>query len=196
MASVISLQTRLIMIASLIMVSLFWSDARAQDAAPLPDYVIEEFGEPPPIPEGPLSESLQAAVDTAFVNSVVQSAWGRDQALAMEEVVASKDPRIAWIIADLMRFVSAPSIHADLAETAGALLGKEFEGSHSWGAVTDHLIAWDVPAPPNYLQAKRTIFTSIVPGWDRIFVEGDVDWRLVSWGGVLIDNRQIGRAHV
>ena len=28
-----------------------------------------------------------------------------------------------------------------------------------------------------------------MPGWDELFVEGDIDWRLVSWGGVLIDNR-------
>ena len=38
--------------------------------------------------------------------------------------------------------------------------------------------------------AKRAIFTSVVPGWDKIFVEGDIDWRHVSWGGVLIDNRK------
>ena len=47
----------------------------------------------------------------------------------------------------------------------------------------------DVPAPPDYLKTKRAIFTSLVPGWDKIFVEGDIDWRLVSWGGVLIDDR-------
>jgi hypothetical protein len=55
--------------------------------------------------------------------------------------------------------------------------------------ITDYLIAWDIPAPPGYLDVKRTIFTAIVPGWERIFVEGDIDWRLVSWGGVLIDDR-------
>ena len=32
----------------------------------------------------------------------------------------------------------------------------------------------------------------MVPGWERIFVEGDIDWRLVSWGGVLIDGRAFG----
>ena len=58
-----------------------------------------------------------------------------------------------------------------------------------WGSVTDHLIAWDIPAPPEYLATKRAIFTGIVPGWDKIFIEGDIDWRLVSWGGVLIDDR-------
>ncbi len=32
--------------------------------------------------------------------------------------------------------------------------------------------------------------TNIVPGWERLFVEGEIDWRLVSWGGVLIDQRE------
>ena len=46
------------------------------------------------------------------------------------------------------------------------------------------------PPPPDYLRAKRAIFTSLVPGWDKIFVEGNIDWRHVSWGGVLIDDRK------
>ena len=45
------------------------------------------------------------------------------------------------------------------------------------------------PAYPGYLETKRAIFTQFVAGWDRIFVEGDIDWRLVSWGGVPIDDR-------
>ncbi len=189
MASAISLQARLVVIASFVIVTLFWFDAHAQNTAPLPDYVIEEFGQPPPIPDGPLSESLQAAVDTALIESIVQSTWGSEQIRALEEIAASKDPRVAWLISDMMRFVTQPALHTELANAAATLLGKEFEGTHHWGTVTDYLIAWDVPAPPNYLQAKRTIFTTIVPGWDRIFVEGDIDWRLVSWGGVLIDSR-------
>ena len=36
---------------------------------------------------------------------------------------------------------------------------------------------------------KSASFTNIVPGWDQSFVEGDIDWRMVSWGGVLIDDR-------
>ncbi|MBO6548705.1 MAG: DUF3179 domain-containing protein [Rhizobiales bacterium] len=32
-----------------------------------------------------------------------------------------------------------------------------------------------------------------MPGWDKIFVEGDIDWRHVSWGGVLIDDRKYNK---
>ena len=190
MASAIDSRSRIILIVFLVALSLFWFGAlRAQAAAPLPAYVIDQFGQPPAVPEGPLSEDLQSAVQVAFVDSVTQSTWGTDQALALDEIARSQDPRILWLISDLMRFISLRHLNAELAAAASRLLGKELPVENLWGGVTDHLIAWDIPAPPNYLPVKRAIFTSFVPGWDKIFVEGDIDWRLVSWGGVLIDDR-------
>ena len=161
----------------------------AQDTSPLPDYVIEQYGNPPTIPDGPLSPSLQKAIHTAFVESMQQSTWGADQTLALTEITTSKDPRLAWIISDLMRFASSSQLNQILTDAASELLGTKIEYYNSWGLVTDHLIAWDIPEPPNYLQTKHGIFTTIVPQWDKIFVEGDIDWRHVSWGGVLIDDR-------
>ena len=190
MASAISSQSRIFLLGMLVTLSLVWSDAlRAQDAESLPDYVIEKFGTPPPIPEGPLSEDLQAAVQVAFVDAVTQSGWGGDQTVALETIVASKDPRLAWLISDLMRFAGRAELNVLLASAASDLLGTTLQIHNAWGLVTDHLIAWDIPAPPDYLAVKRSIYTSIIPGWDRIFVEGDIDWRHVSWGGVLIDDR-------
>ena len=190
MASAISSQSRIFLLGMLVTLSLVWSDAlRAQDATSLPDYVIEKFGTPPPIPEGPLSEDLQAAVQVAFVDAVTQSGWGGDQTAALETIVASKDPRLAWLISDLMRFAGRAELNVLLASAASDLLGTTLQIHNAWGLVTDHLIAWDIPAPPDYLAVKRSIYTSIIPGWDRIFVEGDIDWRHVSWGGVLIDDR-------
>ena len=155
----------------------------------LPAYVIEQFGTPPKIPTGDLSDDLKSAVKTAFVDSVTNSEWGRDQEIALKDVSESGDPRLVWIISDLLRFTSGRQLDASLNGAAAKLLGKELPTQNSWGVVTDHLIAWDIPAPPNYLESKRAIFTSIVPGWDKIFVEGKIDWRHVSWGGVLIDDR-------
>lgn len=170
--------------------ALVWSMAlRAEEAAALPDYVIAQFGEPPAVPDGPFPEALQSAVRVAFVDSMTQGSWGRDQTIALAEIAESKDPRVVWIISDLMRFLSGQDLTALLTDVASKLLEKELPAQNPWGVVTDHLIAWDIPAPPDYLPVKRTIFTGIVPGWDRIFVEGDIDWRLVSWGGVLIDDR-------
>lgn len=190
MTSALSSQLRVFLTASVVTFSLFSFNAlRAQEASSLPDYVIEQFGEPPAVPEGPLSEALQSAVEVAFVESMAQSAWGRDQTIALEEVSESKDPRLVWIISDLMRFISQRQLNQDLANASYKLLGADAQGANHWGAVTDHLIAWDIPAPPDYLRVKRAIFTSLVPGWDKIFVEGNIDWRHVSWGGVLIDDR-------
>ena len=161
----------------------------AQTSSDLPDYVIAEFGTPPGTPDGPLSPELQRAVRVVFVESLENSTWGRDQSLALYEIGQSQDPRLAWIISDMMRFTWRRQFDDALAEAAAALLGIEFKSPQRWGEITDHLIAWDIPAYPGYLETKRAIFTQFVPGWERIFVEGDIDWRLVSWGGVLIDDR-------
>lgn len=166
----------------------FLNEARAEQKA-LPAHVIERFGEPPAVPMGELSQDVQKAVRTVFIDSVKNSVWGRDEEAALNKLASSKDPRLAWLVSDMMRFASGPQFDGVLQDAASTLLGKRMPTINMWGVVTDHLIAWDIPEPPNYLEAKRAIFTGIVPGWERIFVEGDIDWRHVSWGGVLIDNR-------
>lgn len=161
----------------------------AQTAATLPDYVIAEWGAPPPIPEGPLSEDLQRALEVVFVETLAQGAWTEDQAAALEVIAGSGDPRLAWPISDMMRFTFRFDFDSLLADAASELLGIEYETAIPQTEIVNHLMAWDVPAYPGYLEAKRAIFTGFIPGWERIFVEGDIDWRFVSWGGVLIDDR-------
>lgn len=159
------------------------------------DYVLEYFGPPPAGPTGPLSDVLTKATRTAFVESVAplgsetQIIWGPAQDEAIETIAASGDPRLAWLISDLMRFVWQRDIEKQLANAAAQLLGKQWIEGDPWTQITDHLIAWDIPEPPEYLKTKRAIYTTLVHGWDRLFVEGDIDWRLVTWGGVPIDAR-------
>ena len=162
-------------------------EAQAEEA--LPDYVIEAFGEPPPIPDGPLPDDLAEALRIVFIDSMEQQVWASPQNEALEVIAASGDPRLAWAIADMMRFTWQQQFHRPLRDAAARLLGIEPPARDDWGVITDHLIAWDVPAYPGYLETKRAIFTGFIPGWERIFVEGSIDWRLVSWGGVLIDDR-------
>ena len=163
--------------------------AHAQTPSPLPDYVTKQFGAPPSIPEGPLSQDLQRAVRVVFIDSLAQSSWGEDQETALIEIAASDDPRLAWIVSDMMRFTWRRTFDDALADAAASLLDVELQTPQRWGEITDQLIAWDIPAYPGYLEAKRAIFTHFLPGWDRLFVEGDIDWRHVSWGGVQIDAR-------
>ncbi len=190
MATAFGLAPRLLVLAMALVVSALWSTgARAESAAKLPAYVIEQVGAPPAIPQGGLSEELKSAVKVAFVDSIEGSTWGTDQEVALRTIAESKDPRLAWPISDLMRFAPGHALNVQLANAAATLLEIDTPQENHWGIVTDHLIAWDVPAPPDYLAAKRAIFTGVIPGWDKIFVEGEIDWRLVSWGGVLIDDR-------
>lgn len=168
---------------------------RAESPAPLPEYVIAAFGSPPQVSDVPLTGSVQAAIQTAFVDSITSSSWGPDQQAALEVVTASGDPRLAWIISDLMRFVTGGTLANTLGTAAADLLQIDPPTSNHWGIITDQLIAWDIPAPPDYLSVKRAIFTGVVPQWSALFVEGDIDWRHVSWGGVLIDDRAFGQTH-
>ena len=165
------------------------ADGLAQEPPALPDFVIEQFGTPPAIPEGPLSETVAAAVEAAFVISMEDNRWGDPQRVALLEIAQSEDPRLAWIISDLMRFTYGGDLNDALALTASSVLGQNMMTLNPWETIINHLIAWDVPAPPDYLRVKRAIYTSIIPGWDDLFVEGNIDWRQVSWGGVLIDDR-------
>lgn len=156
--------------------------------ASLPAHVIERFGPAPKAPSGALTEELKRAANIVFDEGVTGGVWGRDQEIALKEIAESNDPRLAWLISDLMRFAPA-GIDTELTQAVSMLLGIELKNTNSWGVTTDHLLAWDIPAPPDYLARKRTIFTTLVDGWEKIFVEGDIDWRHVSWGGVLIDDR-------
>ncbi len=162
----------------------------AQERGTTPKHVLNQFGTPPAVGEGPLSPALQFAARVAFVDSTVLGAWDKNQELALAAIANSKDPRLAWIISDMLRFVAGDQPQSALTLAASELLGKSLDIQRAFHDVTNHLLAWDIPAPPDYLDYKRVIFTTHIPGWEDIFVEGgDIDWRLVSWGGVLIDGR-------
>lgn len=189
MTTVSSTYFRFVFATVIVALSLLWGTTLRAQTNDLPNYVIEQFGTPPDIPDVPLSAALIASMQTAFVVSMSDRVWGSDQTVALAEIAASGDPRLVWLISDLMRFVPDPALNAELSNAASVLLGKNFDARNNWGDITDHLIGWDVPAPPDYLLFKRAIFVSVFDGWDKLFVDGDVDWRLVSWGGVLIDDR-------
>jgi len=190
MGSVLKWSLRTLLGASLVSLALLsLSDTRAEALEPLPDYVIEQFGQPPAVPDGPLPDDVKSAVRTVFVDSLPESSWGDAETAALDTIVRSGDPRLVWTIGDMMRFTWRKAFDDALADAAGKLLGVEIKTLQRWGEVTDYLMAWDIPSYPGYLPVKRAIFTKFVPGWGRIFVDGEIDWRLVSWGGVLIDNR-------
>lgn len=161
----------------------------AQTAPSLPAHVIEQFGHPPETPSGPLSPAYQFAARVAFIDSTAVGTWDKNQEQALMAIGKLGDARLAWIISDILRFTASQDAQSALTRTASEILGKDFDVQNAWHDITNHLLAWDIPAPPDYLDYKRAIFISNIPGWERLFAKGDIDWRLVSWGGVLIDNR-------
>jgi len=165
--------------------NLLW----AQGPAPLPEYVIAEFGAPPPIPKGPLALTVREALKEVLTIAVGQSEWNPSRTAAFDIISQTNDPRLVWILTDMQRFAWRPEFRAALTHVAATILGTKFESGRQREEIINKMIAWEIPAYPGYLADKRGVFTNYVPGWDEIFVEGNIAWQLVDWGGVNIDAR-------
>ncbi len=169
----------------------------AQDRPSLPEYVLQRYGTPPAIPDGPLPEPINKAVNTIFpgaiapIGSVSRSTWGKTNSKALQQLAEARDPRVVWLISDLLSFTWQGELYDELAAAGSQILGITLttQANKRWNEITDHLIAWNIPAFPGHLPVKRAIFANAVHGWEDLFIEGDIDWRLISWGGVPIDAR-------
>jgi hypothetical protein len=71
----------------------------------------------------------------AFVNSTERTSWQEPQIAALGEIVDANDPRVAWLIADLMRFAPSRRLNSDLADAASQLLGIESPINNHWGVI-------------------------------------------------------------
>ena len=164
------------------------SAATSLARAALPRGSARDFGPAPAVPGGSLNAKLQDSVEKVFIEGLA-SGWGAEQDQALIMIRESKDPRLAWIVTDLLRFAPGRTIGKELSMTITQLLNFDASEINVWNEATNRLMAWNIPEPPDYLKYKRNIFTKVIPEWEPIFVEGDIDWRLVSWGGVRIDDR-------
>lgn len=146
------------------------------------------FPPAPGFPSGPLADETARVLDGLW-----DGMPDTVDADAIRRLGQSGDARVAWLIADLLRFAGSGEILTASTQALEPLTGVEFSGMATWVSLTDHLIAWDTPAPPGYLDYKRRLFTLIDPRWDFVFTEpNDIDMRYLSWGGVLIDDRPLG----
>ncbi|MEX2655780.1 MAG: DUF3179 domain-containing (seleno)protein [Acidimicrobiia bacterium] len=145
----------------------------------------------PPAPDvgtGPLDPATLEVVDGIW--AAIPDTVDAD---AIRRLGQSGDARVAWLISDLLRFAGAGDILRASTDALTPLTGVEFNGIGTWVSVTDHLIAWDTPAPPGYLDYKRRLFTAVDERWEFVFSEpNEIDMRYLSWGGVLIDDRPLG----
>ncbi len=166
------------------------AEAAATDTDPVvvTPGVGRDFPPAPPAPDGPLDPDDRAVLE-AMIGTI-------DLGIAadIEALADSDDPRVLWVLADFLRFTQGTSVGSRIAETAGAIGGIDVALDRPWGDLTDHLIAWDTPAPPDYVLFKSTVFTTVDDRWNFVFSDpdADIDYRILNWGGVLIDDRPLG----
>jgi hypothetical protein len=154
----------------------------------------------PPAPSAPGSaDPSPAAVREAIER--IRLRLDTDARLDVDAVGAlaeSGDARHAWFVSDLMRFFGGGDGDA-LTEaferlTATSLTDDPDRERSVWLSATNHLIAWDTTDYPGYRADKSGIFLLVEPEWAPFFsdADSDIDWRHLSWGGVLIDDREFG----
>ncbi|MDX1449740.1 MAG: DUF3179 domain-containing (seleno)protein [Acidimicrobiia bacterium] len=148
------------------------------------------FEPAPKWPEGPISEDLQADID-AFLEGVFTTSWDVDR---VDALVESGDPRLAWLIVDLLRFYQGGPAAEKLISAYTQLTGARSQpGAVDFVWTSNNLIAWDMPAWDGYPDTKRRVYGVLEPDWAAFFDEDHgIDWRYVTWGGVLPDHRELG----
>ncbi len=154
-----------------------------------------EIPEAPDVPTGPAGAELTADLEVLFGLMESDGIIDADAILAS---AAHQDPRTAWIYTDILRFTRPGGAQAEAAvsafQTVTGVAPPLDEFGSQWKGSLDYLIAWDLPALPDYVDYKARLFTLIEEGWAPFFAdpEATIDWRLVSWGGVFIDDRPLG----
>ena len=147
-----------------------------------------DFGPAPATPDGAYAPEVAVAVETLFSQPL--QFFGGEESSALQTLGASGDVRVGWLLSDLMRVSQDPALNQQIAAASSELLQKDIPAFTGWNELTSTLIAWDIPAPPDYLAAKRVVYAAVDPRWVPLFDDNStVDWRFVSWGGVLIDDR-------
>ena len=140
-----------------------------------------------PVPEtGELEQAVRDAL-SIIPSSLRQQRFPND---AVRTIGMSGDPRLLWYLRDLHRFTTRSS--ASIVVEAFENLSNTELQDESFRVMGDRVLAWDLPAPPNYRLLKRDLFLLIEPRWAPFFddVDSAIDWRLVGWGGVFIDDRR------
>lgn len=141
-----------------------------------------------PPPGEPLNEATRDAIDRVLAGLDER----RLDVPALEAVGESEDPRVLWLVADLLRLFGTEERR--VAQSVFTAITGVALDPDDWGGIRDHLITEDTPAYPGYRDDKRALFLRIDSRWAPFFDDEDslIDWRMVDWGGVLMDDRTDG----
>ena len=151
-----------------------------------------DFGPAPDAPDGPWPQETVETFEQITASLVLDAV----PVAQISELGRSGDPRLAWPLADLLRFVGPGEATDSVVGAISELVPEiEVDPFGPWGSTVDHLLAWDLPAPPQYFEIKQNLYGQVEPKWGELFeADADIDWRLVGWGGVGIDDREFGSA--
>ena len=114
------------------------------------------FPEAPEVPQGPPDEALVADIDGLFFTLRDDSEVDVE---ALKRIAESGDPRAAWTLVDLWRFLPQ-GLAADVSQAGFSLLTEArlqedpIAFRSPLQSAVDHLIAWDLPALPQYERWK------------------------------------------
>ena len=151
--------------------------------------VAQSFPPAPVAGDGPLAPQVTEAIELM----IGLAQLGFEPSLAAQ-LADPNDARVLWLIADWLLFTQGGPVGGALLDAAETTAGVEFDESRPWNDLTNHLLAWDLPAPPDYATYKAGLYTSIDPRWAFVFADpaATLDYRQVAWGGVAIDDRELG----
>ena len=157
--------------------------------APTVESPATEFPPAPATPAGEVEPQFEQAVSEVLTNLFTQH-WDPE---SVDGLVEADDPRAGWLIADLLRFYQGGVARDELVIAFEQITDVRFEpGKVDFVWASDNLIAWDTPAWDGYPEAKRSVYGLVSGQWAQFFTSADIDWRHVTWGGVLPDDRPLG----
>ncbi len=115
----------------------------------------------------------------------------------IERIGQSGELSLGWVLSDMLRFVDSSDALTAIERAFWELTGEPEGSIRGWTTITNYLLAADVPAPDGYQRWKSMLYVRFGEEWAPFFDDADaeVDWRLVSWGGVGIDDRPVEEAH-
>jgi hypothetical protein len=148
-----------------------------------------------PAPQASSSEVDQAGTLEQDLAALL-AAFGPSVSPSLVDAVASHgDLRAAWFLADLMRFYDPESVETVILAAGVAQLGLEADPRDPWTGLTNQLIDADIAEPPGYKDLKVGLLVSVDARWGPLLAgDTSIDFRLISWGGVFIDDRPVGAA--
>ncbi len=174
------------------------TDADGTDPATVSTLPRRSYRIPDPPPAPPAEEPSPPGAEETIDSILTGIEDGAFEFLTVSELGEVGDVRHAWFLADLLRFFRGDEavqlLSAVRALTDTTISGDPDYARNPWLSVSNHLIAWDIPAYPGYREDKGGLFLLLDPRWEPFVTDedADIDWRHVNWGGVFIDDRELG----